>query len=208
MTKWLHDAATLERLRTNFSALPGRKAGHDGLARAAVAVALVPSPQGSAFLLTRRPGHLPRHSGQYALPGGRLDPGETAEVAARRELAEELGVEAGSETVLGRLDDLPTASGWRITPVVLWLGEVRLDPDPGEVEEVFIVPLADLFARPDRQAPERIAPEPGVFWMFIPTLGHEVYAPTAAILRQFREVALLGREARMLTFREPRFARR
>ena len=31
---------------------------------------------GAAFLLCRRPSRMNRHAGQWALPGGRLDPGE------------------------------------------------------------------------------------------------------------------------------------
>ena len=46
-----------------------------------------------------------RHAGQWALPGGRVDPGETALDAALRELDEELGIRVGPESVVGWLDD-------------------------------------------------------------------------------------------------------
>jgi 8-oxo-dGTP pyrophosphatase MutT (NUDIX family) len=39
---------------------------------------------GAAFLLCRRAAKMNRHAGQWALPGGRIDPGETAEAAALR----------------------------------------------------------------------------------------------------------------------------
>jgi 8-oxo-dGTP pyrophosphatase MutT (NUDIX family) len=205
-----HDAATRQRIAVHLAARPGRAGAAEGRRRAAVAVAISPAEEGTeaAFLLTRRASRLARHSGQYALPGGRLDSGETAEQAALRELAEELGLTAGPETVLGRLDDLPTASGYLVTPFVLWLDRAPLLPDPAEVAAVFRVPLAELFAAPAADAPRRIAPEAGAFWMYLPTLGHEVYAPTAAVLHHFREVALMGRDAEMLAFREPGFARR
>lgn len=206
--EWPHSPATLRRIAAHLAARPGRAGDAAGRRTAAVAVGLVPHEATAAFLLTRRTAGLRRHAGQYALPGGRIDPGETAEQAALRELAEELGIAAGPDSVLGRLDDLPTASGWLVTPLVLWLGAAELRPDPVEVEAVFRIPLGELFARPAADAPKRIAPEPGVLWQYLPSLGHEVYAPTAAILHQFREVALMGRDAEMQAFREPGFARR
>ena len=43
------------------------------------------------FLLCQRPAHK-RHGNLWEFPGGKFEPGETVEAAARRELAEELGV--------------------------------------------------------------------------------------------------------------------
>ena len=206
-TDWPHEAKLRDRLRRNLQRRPGCPVEPGELRLAAVAIVIVPSPGGACLLLTLRTSRLARHSGQYALPGGRLDPGEDTEAAARRELEEELGIVVASGSLLGCLDDLPTASGWRVTPHVFWHDSAEVAPDPGEVDRVFPIPLAELFASPPDAAPSRIAPEADAFWMYLPTLGHEVYAPTAAILRQFREVALMGRDARMLAFREPRFAR-
>ncbi len=70
-------------------------------------------------------------SRQFALPGGRVDPGETSVLAALRKLEEELGIALGEESVLGLLDDYPTRSGYRITPVVMWAGgTVTITPNP------------------------------------------------------------------------------
>src|SRR3954451_6831079 len=81
------------------------------LKRAAVAIALTEAGTGqneTALLLTLRAARLRSHRGQWALPGGRCDAGETTTEAALRELHEELGLELGPEEVLGVLDDYPT----------------------------------------------------------------------------------------------------
>ena len=63
------------------------------------------------------------------MPGGRVEPGETSEQAALRELDEEVGLSLGADAVLGLLDDYPTRSGYNITPVVVWCGsETELKP--------------------------------------------------------------------------------
>ena len=102
-------------------------------------------PVRAAVLLTRRAAGLRRHGGQWALPGGRLDPGETPETAALRELEEEVGLTLPAGAILGCLDDFPTRSGFVITPVVVWgIGPAPLRPDPREVAAVYRVPLGDL----------------------------------------------------------------
>src|SRR5262249_20934552 len=99
-------------------------AAASSLKRAAVAIALTESDAGggTAFLLTRRAAGLRSHKGQWALPGGRCDAGETQAQAALRELHEELGLHLAESEVLGLLDDYPTRSGYLITPVVVWAG--------------------------------------------------------------------------------------
>ena len=158
---------------------------------------------GLSFLLTRRADTLRRHAGQWALPGGRLDPGETVVQAARRELDEELALDLGDDAVLGLLDDYATRSGYLITPVVLWAGAVdTLTPNPAEVASVHHVPLGEL----DREPRFLTIPESDAPVIQLPLLGGLVHAPTGAILHQAGELLLHGRATRVDHLEQPVFA--
>ena len=94
----------------------------------------------TCFLLTRRAKTLSKHSGQYALPGGRLEIGESPHLAALRELQEEVGVNAKKDQIIGKLDDFATRSGFLITPFVVWLNpDSPINLDPAEVNEIFSI---------------------------------------------------------------------
>ncbi|MGF1666683.1 MAG: NUDIX hydrolase [Acidimicrobiia bacterium] len=171
---------------------------------AAVVMAIVPAGDQAAFILTRRPSHLSNHPGQFALPGGRIETGETAEQAALRELEEEVGVSLSDDCILGRMDDYVTRSGFVITPVVAWAGWVDPIPNPEEVAEVYEIPLSVL----DRDdAPRLITiPESDRPVIQMPMLDNHIHAPTAAVLYQFREVALRGLQTRVAHFEQPVWA--
>jgi 8-oxo-dGTP pyrophosphatase MutT (NUDIX family) len=136
------------RARANLTSFERRAISVDGRKAAAVAVVLLPDEEGrGCFLLTKRAPTLRAHTGQWALPGGRMDAGESAPVAALRELREEVGLTLGGETELGLLDDYPTRSGFVITPVVFWAESPgALTPNPAEVARVHLVPLEVLDA--------------------------------------------------------------
>jgi 8-oxo-dGTP pyrophosphatase MutT (NUDIX family) len=186
-----------------FARVAAEPAGHR---LAAVAVALCTTPGGDpSFLLTRRASKLRDHAGQWALPGGRIDDGETPEDAARRELHEELGLPVPASEVLGLLDDYETRSGFVITPVVLWAGhDPDVVPNPAEVAASFVIPLTEL-DRPD--APRFITiPESDRPVVQMPLFDNVIHAPTAAILYQLREVVLHGRSTRVSHLEQPVFA--
>ena len=178
------------------------------LREAAVSVIIADDEAGEpCFLITRRASKLRSHAGQWALPGGRVDSGETLIEAALRETWEEVGLRLAPDAVLGLLDEYPTRSGYRITPIVMWAGAgARLTANPDEVAKIYRVPLRVL-ERPEvprlRSIPE--SPRP-VISIPIEMLDANVHAPTAAILYQLREVALRGLSTRVAHFEQPVFA--
>ena len=176
------------------------------LKRAAVAVALTEAEAegGAALLLTLRASGLRAHSNQWALPGGRCDPGETLSQAALRELHEELGLELGEGEVLGLLDDYPTRSGYLITPVVVWVtSNAAISPNPAEVASVHRIAL-DAIERDDAFSFTSI-PESARRVIRFHHAGQLIHAPTAALIYQFREV-LAGRTTRVHELEQPVFA--
>ena len=192
-----------------------RRADATDLKRAAVAIVVVPLEEEgaagetteAAFLLTARAAKLRAHAGQLALPGGRVDGGETVEQTGLRELSEELGIALDSRAIVGRLDDYPTRSGYLIAPIVVWAPPgTFVTRNRAEVEKVFRIPLAELrhhktleiFAIKESRRP--------VIRLSLPSLGGHVNAPTAAMLYQFREVALEGRATRVDHFDQPVWA--
>lgn len=177
------------------------------LASVAIIVAPAEPPEEAGVLVTLRPPRLNRHGGQYALPGGRLDPGETPLQAAIRETQEELGLDIAETDLIGRLDDYPTRSGFAMIPHVFWCEDISgMTPDPSEVAEVHTLPLREVDSDKIPLLDLRPHSEHPVLSAFFPTLGHTMYAPTAAVLYQFREVAIRGLATRVAHFDQPEFA--
>lgn len=203
---WPFDDDLRARLRENLDGFERRAVSAEGRTGAAVALVVLPDARGEAnVLLTQRASGLRRHGGQWACPGGRREPDETATEAALRELSEEVGLDLPADHVLGCLDDYPTRSGFVITPVVVWgLESASLRPDPREVASIHFLPLADLL-RPGSVVTHSI-PESDRPVLALSVLGTLIYAPTAAILHQLAEVALLGRDTRVDHYEQPRFA--
>ncbi|MDI4231619.1 CoA pyrophosphatase [Bradyrhizobium sp. Arg237L] len=175
------------------------------LKRAAVAIALTRGEgEETAFLLTRRAASLRSHSAQWALPGGRCDPGETQAETALRELHEELGLRVDDADVLGVLDDYPTRSGYLITPIVVWVStRAPIAPNPDEVASVHRITLQAIEAE-DAFSFTTI-PESVRRVIRFRHAGQHIHAPTAALIYQFREV-LAGRDTRVADLEQPVFA--
>jgi 8-oxo-dGTP pyrophosphatase MutT (NUDIX family) len=197
-----HDDEPIIAEQIDMSVVPGEVRDHRGrpLDGRMVGVA-----GGAAFLLCRRAARMNRHAGQWALPGGRIDAGETAVDAALRELDEELAVPLGPDSLVGWLDDYPTRSGYVITPVVLWAGpDPAIRPAPDEVLAVYRIGLGALAASEPRfiDIPESDRPV-----VQLPLGNDLIHAPTGAILLQFQQVGLHGRAGKRVDdLEQPVFA--
>ena len=200
-----YDEALQSLIARNLSGHVRRTVEVGDRKHAAVAVVVVESDGQAGFVLCRRAARMNRHSFQWALPGGRIDDGESPLDAARREMHEELGVDLAESSVLGLLDDYPTRSGFVMTPVVLWGGgPLDLVPAPDEVHAVYRVGLDEL-CRPD--SPRFVTiPESDRPVVQVPIRDHLIHAPTAAVLVQFRWLALEGKSDPVDGFEQPVFA--
>lgn len=214
------DDALRERIAAHLGAFEAVPAVAAGARCAAVAIAVADESfgadlaglprhatwrDGAALILTRRSPRLKNHPGQWALPGGMRDPGETPEATALRELREEVALELPATAVLGRLDDFKTRSGFVITPIVVWAGAKReLAFDPKEVAAIHRIPVRE-FLRADAPILEPMAGSAHPV-LRMPVGDTWIAAPTAAMIYQFREVCILGRDTRVAHFEQPRFA--
>jgi 8-oxo-dGTP pyrophosphatase MutT (NUDIX family) len=199
-----------QRVEANIKGFDAHTATVEGLRHAGVIIVVVKTLDSdeAGVLLTFRPPNMRRHAGQYSLPGGRMDEGETVADTALRELHEELGMELDPACIIGPLDDFVTRSGFVMSPLVAWGGaNPALTPDPVEVARVERIPFSEL-DRPELPYLEPSDGEHPVMSAPLPTLGHHLFAPTAALLYQFREVALRGLSTRVAHFDQPHFARK
>lgn len=162
---------------------PGETEAGTGLRRAAVLVPVVLG-EAPAVMLTLRAATLSAHAGQVALPGGRIEAGETPEAAALREAAEEVGLDPRLPQVLGRLPPHVTGTGYHVVPVVALLRPpFTVTPDAAEVAEIFEYPLARLLDPAEPQRLTRLVEgRERTFWVW-PHEQHLVWGATAAILR-------------------------
>ncbi len=207
-------------IRERLNAFPVRIADVDDAHHAAVAITVTDTGFGAdlpglpvhddwngspALILTRRSASLRKHAGQWAFPGGRLDPGETPVDTALREMHEEVDVDLAADRVLGRLDDFVTRSGFVMSPIVVWGGaELQMAPNPDEVASIHRIPLSEFLREDSPVLSEMAGSEHPVLRMPVGT--DWIAAPTAALIYQFREVCLLGNETRVAHYEQPAFA--
>ncbi|GAB3267904.1 NUDIX hydrolase [Chitinimonas naiadis] len=150
---------------------------------AAVLVPIILHADGPTVLFTKRTEKLAKHAGQISFPGGRMELGETPEVAALRETEEEVGIATHLVTSVGRLVHYTTITRYRVTPVVgLLQPGFSLHLQADEVAEAFEVPLAFLldranFIEKSVNLPERRAVTYALDWQ-----GKIIWGATAGML--------------------------
>ncbi len=166
-----------------------------GLARAgrltpaAVLVPVVDRGPELTVIFTLRTDDLPDHAGQISFPGGRLEPGDGgSEGAALRETEEEIGLDRAHVTVLGRLDEYVTGTGFSITPVVgLVEPPFTLTPDSREVAEAFEVPLGFLMDPDNHEYHERVIRGRDRHFYAMPYGDYFIWGATAGMLMNLYE---------------------
>ncbi len=157
----------------------------DGFHRAAVLVPIVRSTDTYELLFTKRTEFVETHKGQISFPGGMVDDHDPDVVyAALREAHEEVGIPVTAVETVGLLDDLPTPTGFIITPVVGIIENLpQLRVNNIEVEEVFHVPLM-FFADPSkgRMETREFQGRQREVWYYDST-EHTIWGATAMIIR-------------------------
>ncbi len=201
-----HDLELRKQLAANLSEFSAETQPLGDLKHAAVVLAVTRYRDEAAIIVTRRTHTLRAHTGQWALPGGRIDAGETPADAALREMHEEINLSLDATQIVGTLDDYVTRSGYLITPVVVWNDTCwsELIPNPDEVASISPFSFSEL-ARNDSPLLSDV-PDSDRQVLSMHFQNDVIFAPTGALLFQFREVAMRGLATRVLHFDQPRFA--
>jgi 8-oxo-dGTP pyrophosphatase MutT (NUDIX family) len=196
-------------IAANLGGFPHEFIDGEGMRHAAVALTVVAgdTPEdGASMLLTRRTSKLNKHAGQWALPGGRVDPGEDPFQAALREMYEEVNLTLDDSHFLGRLDDISSRSGYVISPFVFWAEDLSaMEPNPDEVASIHCIPLrffegddAIQFIDVDGQTEKMLRLQLG---------PNRIHSPTGAFLLQLWEVGVNGRQTRVKQHLHPDWAK-
>lgn len=156
---------------------------------AAVLVGLVERAGEANLILTKRTEKLASHSGQVAFPGGKIDPEDASpEAAALREAREEIGLDENEVTVLGRLPDYHSGSGFVIAPVIAEVGPgAGFEINHDEVEYLFEVPLAFLMDLSNHRRASRMFMNAERHYYEMPYQDHYIWGVTAGMIRVFHD---------------------
>jgi 8-oxo-dGTP pyrophosphatase MutT (NUDIX family) len=155
---------------------------------AAVLVPIVLRAEGPTILLTQRHADLSKHAGQIAFPGGRMDEGETALAAALREAQEEIGLDPRFISPIGFLDGYLTITNYMVTPVVALVREgFSLHAQPGEVDDIFEVPLSFLMDVKNRQTQSREWKGMTRYFYVYPHGERNIWGATAGMIKNLHD---------------------
>jgi 8-oxo-dGTP pyrophosphatase MutT (NUDIX family) len=186
----------IERLRPSRDAprellhldLPPAAAAHFSrmsLRAASVLVPLLDDGGELGVLLTQRSDSLRVHAGQISLPGGSRDPADRDAIdTALREAEEEVGLRRQHVEVIGLLDDYPTGTGFRVTPVVGLIG-AGAEPQADGIETTALlrVPLAYLLEPSHYREGSFVREGIELPFLEITWQEHRIWGATAGMLR-------------------------
>ena len=158
------------------------------LKHSSVLLLLYPENNELHACLIKRPAHMKHHAGQIALPGGRIEKGETALETALRETEEEIGILPREIEILGTLSELYVqVSRFQIHPFVGWLNK---RPDfiicKNEVEKTISFPLKNM-----QNAVEEVDLKTILGTLKVPCFhfeGEIIWGATAMILSEFYDL--------------------
>jgi 8-oxo-dGTP pyrophosphatase MutT (NUDIX family) len=159
----------------------------------AVALVLYPEARKINSLLIQRPIYKGAHSGQIALPGGKLEVNENTLEAAIRETKEEIDLDLTMEDHLGPLTDLfIPVSNFIVTPHVFYIEKLPpLTKEEREVDSIFSFPI-EILNNPNTRLIKDIPV--GQFTLKdVPYFSIEqktVWGATAIILSEFSEILI------------------
>lgn len=159
------------------------------LRSAAVLVPLIWKNDEWHVILTMRSSALKHHPGQIAFPGGKQDDGDSTLIeTALREAEEEIGLPRECVEILGSMAPHETVTGFVVTPIV---GVLRTDfdvrPEPGEVAEVFSVPLTFLADNKNFEIQSRRWRGKRRYYYVVPYGPYYIWGATARMLRAFAD---------------------
>nr|WP_283254956.1 CoA pyrophosphatase [Marivita sp. GX14005] len=159
------------------------------LRQAGVLVPVMPGAGGADVLLTIRSTRLKHHPGQISFPGGKREESDADSIdAALREAQEEVGLAPEHVEILGTLPSHETVTGFVVTPVIGWIDRpFTIRPEPGEVAEVFRVPLHRVTDKARFSVQSRRWRGSRRHYYTVPFGPYYIWGATARILRGLAE---------------------
>lgn len=164
-----------------------RQVFHAAEKRASVVIPLCNLNGEAHVLFQKRSTNMSHHKGEVCFPGGMVEEGVDATIiqTSLREMEEEIGLAAERTEVLGILrckwGEVAGLTGVAVTPVIGYIGELsdlKLSPNPDEVDELFTVPLSKLMDGKNWKRKELTTP---TFY----GAKHTIWGLTAYLLERF-----------------------
>lgn len=143
------------------------------------------------LILTKRSAQLKHHAGQIAFAGGRKDDSDRDLThTALREAQEEIGLNPNAVDVIGELPTHETVTNYAVTPIVAMVPSgLDFMAEPGEVSEVFTVPLTHVLDLARYKIEGRRWMGQKRYYYTVPYGPYYIWGATARILHSLAEGA-------------------